>query len=467
LEWSAKDEELSQLSEKDLQSRFDAEFEAWEKTGAIPSLFNDTTYVDALDTDRIAAIEMDKALATMNRLFHSLEKNLSELDPLQEGIGHLTELQADGEQLDRDFFKMGPFTHDDIATMDLWELEESHFVDHEAYPSIAANLRFDGLGITEMLYKIEKSRLDDKIKAALRPLYTYKGTHKEVHAKRILMPFVTEEQQWQPEPEKYSTIKQLFEKVQTLKMDPIKKAEILAYSHWADTPKGDALRPVLERAIANHNIDPVAARLQEIDTKKQDILGIKGLGNEFPFEVEGPNKRLYSSPVYDAANPPIPRIEDPSVTYTSENDDSFAVGLIRVAQQTGISVDDLRRFRTKNLVFHRVVNQTRKGKIQSLYALCVAGNENGLLGIGEGKAFEPEDALLKARLAALRNVAPIIRYEKRTIYGELDAKVGGCTVKLMSRPPGKFIRSLHYLVFTVSNIHPLHRFWSSHSSASL
>lgn len=112
----------------------------------------------------------------------------------------------------------------------------------------------------------------------------------------------------------------------------------------------------------------------------------------------------------------------------------------RLMRQTGFSLDEIRRFRVKNLVSHRVVNQTRMGKIQSIYFLTVAGNGKGLLGIGEGKSTEAEDARRQAHYAAIRNVQPIPRYEDRTIYGDVKVKMGAVELELMTRPPGFGIR---------------------------
>lgn len=111
--------------------------------------------------------------------------------------------------------------------------------------------------------------------------------------------------------------------------------------------------------------------------------------------------------------------------------------MLRLMQQTGMTKDEIRRLRVKNLVSHRVVNQTRMGKIQSLYFLTIAGNQDGMLGIGEGKAAEDEDGRRQAMMNAIRNMKPIPRYEERTIYGEVEAKVGASIVKLSARPPGK------------------------------
>ena len=108
----------------------------------------------------------------------------------------------------------------------------------------------------------------------------------------------------------------------------------------------------------------------------------------------------------------------------------------RLMRQTGFSLAEIKKFRVKNLVVHRVVNQTRMGKIQSVYYLTIAGNQKGLLGIGEGKSAEAEDARRQAHYAAIRNVQPIPRYEDRTIYGDVKVKMGAVELELMTRPPG-------------------------------
>ena len=110
----------------------------------------------------------------------------------------------------------------------------------------------------------------------------------------------------------------------------------------------------------------------------------------------------------------------------------------RLMRQTGFSLLEIRRFKTKILVIHRVVNQTKMGKIQSIYYLTIAGNGNGLLGIGEGKSTEQEDARRQSLHAAIRSLQPIPRYEARTIYGDVKVKMGAVELELMTRPPGTY-----------------------------
>lgn len=112
--------------------------------------------------------------------------------------------------------------------------------------------------------------------------------------------------------------------------------------------------------------------------------------------------------------------------------------MLKLSQQTGLSIDAIKKIRIKNLVTHRVVNQTKMGKIQSMYFLTVAGNEKGMVGIGEGKAAEFDNGTRQAMMNAIRNMKPVPRYEDRTIYGDVQAKVGASVVQLSARPPGMF-----------------------------
>lgn len=146
-------------------------------------------------------------------------------------------------------------------------------------------------------------------------------------------------------------------------------------------------------------------------------------------------------PLVDAMGGPRPKQSKSGKQDQEEEEDPR---LLRLSQQTGLSKEAIRKIRVKNLVSHRVVNQTRMGKIQSLYFLTIAGNQDGMLGIGEGKAAEDEDGRRQAMMNAIRNMKPIPRYEERTIFGEVEGKVGASVVKLSSRPPGE-LYSLHTL----------------------
>jgi small subunit ribosomal protein S5 len=128
--------------------------------------------------------------------------------------------------------------------------------------------------------------------------------------------------------------------------------------------------------------------------------------------------------------PTIPKMKPQGTTPKWEQDMEKSVTEIIMTRP------ELKGVRTKVLVSHRVVNQTRLGKIASQYYLAIAGNGNGLLGIGEGKSAEDVDASKQAQMAAIRNMVPIPRYEGRTIFGEVKGKVGAVELKLIAKPPG-------------------------------
>jgi hypothetical protein len=321
------------------------------------------------------------------------------------------------------------------------EIANNEFFDH-----VAESILYEGMSVDEMLYHIERSQLDEKAKALIRPLRMFKDVDRQ-RAKAELFPIVKLVDKHFPIVQDAGKvpIKDLFEEVDQLVMDPIKKHELLAYSHWAGTPKEESLRKSLERTIASHPRLPNARTDEQKKLDDMQARITKRLGfdpNDDLWFVDGPNKSLYGREIYSALAAPIPKIKDPGATYPSGVSDALAVAYARLAKQMGVDVAYLRRFKVKQLVVKRVVNQTRKGKIPSFYTLSVAGNQNGIVGIGAGKSAEMEDSILQSRMMALRNLTPVLRYEGRTIYGELNKKVGGTTVQLSARPPGTYLTLL-------------------------
>ena len=121
---------------------------------------------------------------------------------------------------------------------------------------------------------------------------------------------------------------------------------------------------------------------------------------------------------------------------SKDGEDAIDPSLKRLMKQTGLDKKAIDMLRFKHLVQHRVVNQTRMGKISSQYDLCIVGNSKGLIGIGEGKSAEIEDAKRQAFYNAIKSMQPIPRYEERTIYGDVRVKMGAVELELMTRPPG-------------------------------
>ncbi|KAK8087036.1 hypothetical protein PG994_002010 [Apiospora phragmitis] len=127
-------------------------------------------------------------------------------------------------------------------------------------------------------------------------------------------------------------------------------------------------------------------------------------------------------------------------------------------RRTGLTVREmLTELTCKVLVVRQVHNQTRLGKIRSIWVLAIAGNKNGRLGIGEAKSVESGAAMQKAKLMAIRNMKPVPRYEERTIYGSVTAKFGGTIVKLDARPPGFGLRASarFFEMFRACGIHDI------------
>ncbi|KAF2089078.1 hypothetical protein K490DRAFT_38283 [Saccharata proteae CBS 121410] len=156
-----------------------------------------------------------------------------------------------------------------------------------------------------------------------------------------------------------------------------------------------------------------------------------------------------TDPGFDLTAPELPKLPElQDTTKEAEEDDP---AMKRFMRQTGYRRSDLRNFRTKVLVVRRVVNQTRLGKIRSYYYLAIAGNKNGLLGIGEGKSTEPAEGRTSSIYKAIRNAKPVPRYEERTIFGEIKGKVGAVELKLSARPPGFGLRCQH-LIFEIARI---------------
>lgn len=113
-------------------------------------------------------------------------------------------------------------------------------------------------------------------------------------------------------------------------------------------------------------------------------------------------------------------------------------GLLRLMQITGMTRRDIFALRVKSVVSHRVTNQTRLGKISKQYFLSIAGNGNGLIGIGEGKSEEPSEARAQSQYRAIRNMQPILRYEGRTLFGDVKGKVSATELELYARSPGTY-----------------------------
>ncbi|KAF6764128.1 37S ribosomal protein S5 [Ephemerocybe angulata] len=97
------------------------------------------------------------------------------------------------------------------------------------------------------------------------------------------------------------------------------------------------------------------------------------------------------------------------------------------------------------LIRRPVVQQTGKGKIRRVAFLVLVGNENGLVGLGEGKHANSMVAMKSAQIDAVRNMDWVERFEKRTVWTEMRTKLGGTELILRPRPVGFGLRCNPYL----------------------
>lgn len=101
------------------------------------------------------------------------------------------------------------------------------------------------------------------------------------------------------------------------------------------------------------------------------------------------------------------------------------------------------------LIFRRVTQQTGKGKKHRMSAVYVVGNGNGLLGFGMASDAESSVAHEKALAQAYRNVDYVDRMENRTLWTEMESKLGSTKVILRPRPVGFGLRCnpyIHYIL---------------------
>ncbi|EEH40339.1 mitochondrial 37S ribosomal protein MRPS5 [Paracoccidioides lutzii Pb01] len=192
---------------------------------------------------------------------------------------------------------------------------------------------------------------------------------------------------------------------------------------------------------AEHHPEKIFEFMNEMDLVKDPVDEASSLVPDItqPYETidnigEGPNLQLRREDLKrQARDPNILESEDPEMQMNYE----------KVSLATGWPVNMLRGLHVKALVKRSVANQTRLGKIRQWSLLSVAGNGRGLLGIGEGKSREFGDAMMQAHARAIRNMRPVLRYEERTIYGDVRGKVGATELQLMHRPPGFGLRCQH------------------------
>ncbi|KAF5381262.1 hypothetical protein D9615_008412 [Tricholomella constricta] len=104
------------------------------------------------------------------------------------------------------------------------------------------------------------------------------------------------------------------------------------------------------------------------------------------------------------------------------------------------SPSELSNFYRFPLIHKRITQQTGKGKIHRQFVLMVVGNGDGMVGLGQGKDDDASRAEAKAYAQAVRNMDWVERFEKRTIWTDMEAKLGATQLILRPRPVGFGLR---------------------------
>ncbi|KAJ8081675.1 28S ribosomal protein S5, mitochondrial [Marasmius tenuissimus] len=98
------------------------------------------------------------------------------------------------------------------------------------------------------------------------------------------------------------------------------------------------------------------------------------------------------------------------------------------------------KFYSFPLVQRWTTQQTGKGKIKHFQVFHVAGDGNGMLGLGIGMDEERENAFQKAKIDALRNMDYVDRFENRTIWTDMKSKFRSTQIIMRPRPTGFGLR---------------------------
>ncbi|KAF8234582.1 hypothetical protein L208DRAFT_1393789 [Tricholoma matsutake] len=124
---------------------------------------------------------------------------------------------------------------------------------------------------------------------------------------------------------------------------------------------------------------------------------------------------------------------EPTRTDETEESDSSRENL-------PLSEAELHKLYRFPLIRRRITQQTGKGKIHRQFVLMVVGNGDGLVGYGQGKDEDAPRAENKAFAQAVRNMDWVERFEKRTIWTDLNTKLGATQLIMRPRPVGFGLR---------------------------
>ncbi len=239
----------------------------------------------------------------------------------------------------------------------------------------------------------------------------------------------------------YSTLQPVIDRFPKSKLPADKKAKFMSPDEFGD----DFIKWLESSKVENEE------RLDELpDDKLGELLDDEGQSQlkTLKYFLDRPSLTGTGSSGSTSLAPALGR-DIPGVTeYYQTKSDPEDEGLDETGEYTelkkkkGLKVMDILGRKATTLVTRHVHNQRRLGKIRSESIIAMSGNGKGMLGIGTAKSTEPQVANMRAMMAAIQNMRPIPRFENRTIYGNVKAKVSGTVVELSARPPGMYLTIL-------------------------
>ncbi len=93
-------------------------------------------------------------------------------------------------------------------------------------------------------------------------------------------------------------------------------------------------------------------------------------------------------------------------------------------------------FKDKLVSINRITKVVKGGRRFAFSALVVVGNQNGSIGIGQGKAKQVPDAIKKATETAKNSLSKIPLRDGRTLHHDVLGKSGAGKVLLRAAPSG-------------------------------
>ncbi|CAK9436204.1 mitochondrial 37S ribosomal protein uS5m [Lodderomyces beijingensis] len=112
-----------------------------------------------------------------------------------------------------------------------------------------------------------------------------------------------------------------------------------------------------------------------------------------------------------------------------------------ISELTGLNERYIRNLYVRPLVMKRVSLKTAKGNIPNFFVMSIAGDRNGMIGLGIGKSRDGiRTAATKAHWAAAKNLKAIKRYDNRTILQAFNKKFHACRLKFSPAPIGFGLR---------------------------